>query len=367
MARGKNGQKRARPPKPAPIQRPAPPPPASPPRVPSRSPSPPPRDEREAIADIAERLAYIENNSLDIAALVAVLFRLNDAYAERENAFLSEWEDYLTSELRQSFCVGHHGAFEDLEREGWRGGKPDRPDSWFPPQVLRQKEERWEEVAKQQFEEKGDLVRQEAGETFVECMERAAQMVRDKEKQDTSLKKANTVFVEPGFITSEDWTSHFKQRGFARGIDFAPFKPELIVLHSREDGMVGWAPAKFVFTTSGYEDQGLVPLTGADDDQAVTGSHDWTQEVEQSIFEQLFDRLPQWLELPSQAECDWRDRALRDDPDRGKCPRRPSDRIKDVRRKQYGTELVDEMLFHKLQEQWSAMGLGGSAPRLRIR
>ncbi|EGU11205.1 Proteophosphoglycan 5 [Rhodotorula toruloides ATCC 204091] len=194
---------------------------------------------------------------LDIAALVAVLFRLNDAYAERENAFLSEWEDYLTSELRQSFCVGHHGAFEDLEREGWRGGKPDRPDSWFPPQVLRQKEERWEEVAKQQFEEKGDLVRQEAGETFVECMERAAQMVRDKEKQDTSLKKANTVFVEPGFITSEDWTSHFKQRGFARGIDFAPFKPELIVLHSREDGMVGWAPAKFVFTTSGYEDQGV--------------------------------------------------------------------------------------------------------------
>lgn len=60
---------------------------------------------------------------------------------------------------------------------------------------------------------------------------------------------------------------------------------------------------------------------GTDDDQMVTGSHDWTKEVEQSVFEQLFDRLPQWLELPSQAECDWRDRALRDDPDvrRGPC------------------------------------------------
>lgn len=261
MARGKNGQKRTRPPKPAPTQTPAPPPPpaaAPPPRAPSRSPSPPPRDEREAISDIAERLAYVENNTLDITALVALLFRLCDHYAERVNTYPSEWEDYLTSELRQSFCVGRHGVFEDLEREGWRGGKPDRPDSWFPPQVLRQKEERWEEVAKRQFEEKGDLVRQEAGETFVECMERAAQIVREREKEGPDAqKKPNTVFVEPGFLTSEDWTWQFKQRRFARGIDFAPFKPEMIVLHSRKDGMVGWAPAKFVFTTSDYEDQGV--------------------------------------------------------------------------------------------------------------
>lgn len=120
MARGKVGKKRVRPPNPANTQH-APPLFSLRRRTPSRSPSPPPRDEREAIDDIAKRLAYVQNNTFDIAALVAVLFRLNDRFADRENAFLSQWEDYLTGAPRKSFCAREYGAFEDLEREGWRG------------------------------------------------------------------------------------------------------------------------------------------------------------------------------------------------------------------------------------------------------
>ncbi|BGP10775.1 hypothetical protein JCM10049v2_006667 [Rhodotorula toruloides] len=313
------------------------------------TPSPPPRDEREAISDIAERLAYVENNTLDITALVALLFRLCDHYAERVNTYPSEWERFLVAVLQTSFRQGLLGTSGVLENEDMRDEASEKPDPWFPPYEMRQKEVRWEAQAKAYFEGDGSLIRQREGETFVECMERAAQLALERDKEFPTDSKKGTVHVEPLFLAGADWAQQYKQHGFARGVQFAPVRPELIVLHSGKDGKVNWSAAKFIWTLTGYEGQGMVPLYGLvhagfcrklierqlakhpllrptdyimvwirDDgwnEKPAVGAHEWTQEVEDSVCNLLFDKLPRWLDVPSQEECDWRDQALRDDPD----------------------------------------------------
>jgi hypothetical protein len=131
-------------------------------------------------------------------------------------------------------------------------------DPYHPPQELRRRELRSEENSKRQFQEKGTLFWQEEGETFVGCMERAAQqLLRTGEGQDAAAKQLSKVYVEPSFLTSQDWTEQFESYGWARGIQFAPFRPELLLLNLRQDGKVGWSPMNFILTTENYEDDGV--------------------------------------------------------------------------------------------------------------
>jgi hypothetical protein len=104
--------------------------------------------------------------------------------------------------------------------------------------------------------------------------------------------------------------------------------------------------------------------------------HNWNETVSDVVANQLFDKLPQWLDVPSEEECDWRDQALRDDPDvrgrpvalrvtaltpsrtvsqRGACPPRPADHANTLRRQRYGAEVVNQMLSSTLRAAYSSI------------
>ncbi|BGP34756.1 hypothetical protein JCM10296v2_006578 [Rhodotorula toruloides] len=333
-----------------------------------------------------ERLAYVENNSLDITALVALLFRLCDHYAERVSTYPSKWERFLVAVLQNSFRQGLLGTSGVLESEDMRDEASETPDPWFPPYEMRQKAQ-----AKAYFEGDGSLVRQREGETFVECMERAAQLALDRDKEFPTDSKKGTVYVEPSFLAGADGpssTSSADSRAASK----------LIVLHSGKDGKVNWSAAKFIWILTGYEGQATVPLYGlvhagfcrklierqlADHpllrptDYIMSGSGT-TGGTRKPLLAHTSGRkrLRTWsatcsltsyrggLTFRARRNATGAIKPCGYDPDRGKCPPRPSARIDKERKKRHGDDMVNRMLNQGMQELWSNKGLPGEPMRL---